>query len=224
MSSNKLAVGLALALRIVIGGIFVYAAWLKLQAPWPIFAMNIDSSSFCLCPPLNSWLTLPWLELLLGAEGHAPAQLPFMPHEDESRDRREQRRCAAPQEAKRVAAGNERRLLLLVGCSRFVGRSDLARGRLSGGRRGCGDRRRVLLRGRRGLRRGCRGLGHAGGSFLGVAAAFEGEPGVSLHEEDERCDEKHDRASPTTRRESPHRLRPPCGGLRSMRRGAPRRA
>jgi uncharacterized membrane protein YphA (DoxX/SURF4 family) len=67
MSSNKLAVGFALALRIVIGGIFVYAAWLKLQAPWPIFAMNIDSYQVLPMPAVEFVArTLPWLELLLG--------------------------------------------------------------------------------------------------------------------------------------------------------------
>ena len=56
-----------LALRIIIGGIFVYAAWAKLREPWQLFAMNIDSYRLL---PLTAVefvaRTLPWFELLIG--------------------------------------------------------------------------------------------------------------------------------------------------------------
>lgn len=57
----------ALLLRIALGAVFVYAAWLKLRDPWQMFAMSIDSYQL-----LPMWAvrvvarTLPWLELLLG--------------------------------------------------------------------------------------------------------------------------------------------------------------
>jgi uncharacterized membrane protein YphA (DoxX/SURF4 family) len=56
-----------LALRIALGGIWVYAAYTKLKQPWLIFAMSIDSYHL-----LPEWAvlavarTLPWFELLLG--------------------------------------------------------------------------------------------------------------------------------------------------------------
>jgi uncharacterized membrane protein YphA (DoxX/SURF4 family) len=59
---------IALILRVVLGGIFVYAAWTKLKDPWALFAMAIDSYGV-----LPMWAvewtarTLPWLELLIGA-------------------------------------------------------------------------------------------------------------------------------------------------------------
>ncbi len=57
----------ALVLRIALGAVFVYAAWLKLRDPWQMFAMSIDSYQL-----LPMWAvrvvarTLPWVELLLG--------------------------------------------------------------------------------------------------------------------------------------------------------------
>jgi uncharacterized membrane protein YphA (DoxX/SURF4 family) len=57
----------ALVLRIVLGAVFVYAAWLKLRDPWQMFAMSIDSYQL-----LPMWAvrvvarTLPWVEVLLG--------------------------------------------------------------------------------------------------------------------------------------------------------------
>ena len=42
--SSKTPVGvLALILRVALGAIFVYAAWIKLREPWALFAMAIDS-------------------------------------------------------------------------------------------------------------------------------------------------------------------------------------
>jgi uncharacterized membrane protein YphA (DoxX/SURF4 family) len=59
---------LALALRIVLGAIFIYAAYLKLHESWRLFAMSIESYKIL---PSMFWVqlaarTLPWLELLLG--------------------------------------------------------------------------------------------------------------------------------------------------------------
>jgi uncharacterized membrane protein YphA (DoxX/SURF4 family) len=58
---------LALVLRLVLGGIFVYAAWIKLRDPWQLFAMAIDS--YGILPLKYVELTakvLPWIELGLG--------------------------------------------------------------------------------------------------------------------------------------------------------------
>jgi cobalt-zinc-cadmium efflux system protein len=58
---------LRLALRVFLGGVFVYAAWLKLREPWMLFAMAVDAYQL-----LPQWAvilvarTLPWAELLLG--------------------------------------------------------------------------------------------------------------------------------------------------------------
>ena len=57
----------ALVLRIALGGIFVYAAYVKLKDPWALFAMSIESYK-----ALPLWAvelvarTLPWAELALG--------------------------------------------------------------------------------------------------------------------------------------------------------------
>ena len=66
--SSKTPVGvLALILRVALGAIFVYAAWIKLREPWALFAMAIDSYQV-----LPVWAVevvaraLPWFELLLG--------------------------------------------------------------------------------------------------------------------------------------------------------------
>lgn len=58
---------MALTLRLVLGAVFVYAAYTKLRQPWLLFALSIDSYQL-----LPEWMvyavarTLPWLELLLG--------------------------------------------------------------------------------------------------------------------------------------------------------------
>jgi len=58
---------LSLALRLFLGAVFVYAAYLKLKDPWVVFAMSIDSYKL-----LPEWgvlavaKTLPWFELGLG--------------------------------------------------------------------------------------------------------------------------------------------------------------
>ncbi len=54
-------------LRIGLGAVLVYAAWLKLRDPWMLFAMAIDGYQL-----LPQWAvvavarTLPWFELALG--------------------------------------------------------------------------------------------------------------------------------------------------------------
>jgi uncharacterized membrane protein YphA (DoxX/SURF4 family) len=56
-----------LLLRVVIGAVFMYAAYAKLRDPWTLFAMSIDSYKI-----LPEWAvlavarSLPWFELLLG--------------------------------------------------------------------------------------------------------------------------------------------------------------
>lgn len=56
-----------LLLRIALGCVFVFAAWLKLKEPWQLFAMSVDAYGL-----LPQWAvvvvarTLPWAELALG--------------------------------------------------------------------------------------------------------------------------------------------------------------
>lgn len=57
----------AILLRVVLGVVFLYAAYTKLRQPWLLFAMSIDAYQM-----LPSWAvftvarTLPWLELVFG--------------------------------------------------------------------------------------------------------------------------------------------------------------
>jgi putative oxidoreductase len=57
----------ALALRLLLGAVFVYAAYTKLRQSWLLFALSIDSYQL-----LPEWAvfalarTIPWLELVLG--------------------------------------------------------------------------------------------------------------------------------------------------------------
>lgn len=56
-----------LAGRIILGAVFLYAAYVKLHAPWYIFAASIDS--YQMLPPWAVQFlarTLPWFELVLG--------------------------------------------------------------------------------------------------------------------------------------------------------------
>lgn len=56
-----------LVLRLVLGAIFIYAAWTKLRQSYLIFAMSIDA--YQLLPPggvLAAAHILPWFELLVG--------------------------------------------------------------------------------------------------------------------------------------------------------------
>lgn len=58
---------LMLVLRLVLGAVFVYAAYTKLRQPWLVFAMSIDAYRL-----LPEWAvlfvarTLPWFELIIG--------------------------------------------------------------------------------------------------------------------------------------------------------------
>jgi uncharacterized membrane protein YphA (DoxX/SURF4 family) len=59
---------IALVLRIALGAVFAYAAWLKLRVPWQLFAGAIGDYGvlpYWAVAPLAR--TLPWVELLLGA-------------------------------------------------------------------------------------------------------------------------------------------------------------
>jgi uncharacterized membrane protein YphA (DoxX/SURF4 family) len=66
-TSSKAVRTLLLVLRIVLGAVFVYAAYTKLRYPWQLFAMSIDSYEL-----LPLWAvtflarTLPWAELAIG--------------------------------------------------------------------------------------------------------------------------------------------------------------
>lgn len=54
-------------LRLLLGGVFLFAAYTKLRQPWLLFAMSIDS--YGILPEwavLASARVLPWLELALG--------------------------------------------------------------------------------------------------------------------------------------------------------------
>jgi uncharacterized membrane protein YphA (DoxX/SURF4 family) len=67
MASNKLVRLLLLVLRVALGAIFVYAAWIKLRDPWQLFAMSIDSYRIL---PLGvvelAARVIPWTELAVG--------------------------------------------------------------------------------------------------------------------------------------------------------------
>jgi uncharacterized membrane protein YphA (DoxX/SURF4 family) len=57
-----------LILRLVLGAIFLYAAYTKLRESYLVFAMSIDS--YQILPPnavLGVARTLPWVELVIGA-------------------------------------------------------------------------------------------------------------------------------------------------------------
>jgi uncharacterized membrane protein YphA (DoxX/SURF4 family) len=58
---------LLLAGRLILGGIFVYAGYVKLRQPWMLFAMSINS--YQVVSESSTKLlaqTLPWFELVLG--------------------------------------------------------------------------------------------------------------------------------------------------------------
>ena len=58
---------IALVLRVLLGAVFVYAAYTKLRQSWLLFALSIDS--YQLLPEWGVYAvarTLPWLELVLG--------------------------------------------------------------------------------------------------------------------------------------------------------------
>jgi uncharacterized membrane protein YphA (DoxX/SURF4 family) len=56
-----------LALRVILGAVFVYGGYVKLREPWALFAMGIDSYNlvpFRFVEPLAR--TLPWFEVVVG--------------------------------------------------------------------------------------------------------------------------------------------------------------
>ena len=58
---------IALTLRVLLGAVFMYAAYTKLRQSWLLFALSIDS--YQLLPEWGVYAvarTLPWLELVLG--------------------------------------------------------------------------------------------------------------------------------------------------------------
>ena len=71
--------GITLALRLLLGAVFIYAAYTKLRQSWLLFALSIDSYQM-----LPEWAvfavarTLPWLELALGALLVAGAWLRYL--------------------------------------------------------------------------------------------------------------------------------------------------
>jgi uncharacterized membrane protein YphA (DoxX/SURF4 family) len=67
MASSKFVRIFLIVLRVMLGAIFVYAAWLKLRDPWQIFAMSIDS--YRILPLKAVELAahiIPWFELAIG--------------------------------------------------------------------------------------------------------------------------------------------------------------
>ncbi len=70
---------LILVLRLLLGLVFVYAAYTKLRQPWLLFAMSIDA--YQLLPEwavllLGHWL--PWVELAIGLLLMAGILLPYV--------------------------------------------------------------------------------------------------------------------------------------------------
>jgi len=69
---------LVLLLRLLLGAVFLYAAYTKLRLPWMIFAMSIDAYGV-----LPEWgvlavaRTLPWIELALGVLLVSGFRLPY---------------------------------------------------------------------------------------------------------------------------------------------------
>ena len=58
---------ITLVLRLLLAGVFLFAAYTKLRQPWLLFAMSIDS--YGILPEwavLASARILPWAELVLG--------------------------------------------------------------------------------------------------------------------------------------------------------------
>jgi putative oxidoreductase len=68
-----------LFLRLILGAVFIYAAYTKLRQSWLLFALSIDSYQL-----LPEWAvfalarTLPWLELVLGVLLIAGVALRFL--------------------------------------------------------------------------------------------------------------------------------------------------
>jgi putative oxidoreductase len=66
-SPNRTLHWIVVILRLALGAIFIYAAWVKLTLPWQLFAMSIDSYQLLPPGPVEFLArTLPLFELLLG--------------------------------------------------------------------------------------------------------------------------------------------------------------
>ncbi len=66
-SSNRLVRIAAIAIRIALGAIFIYAGYVKLKDPWELFALAV--SSYNLLPlKMVEFVarTLPWAEVVIG--------------------------------------------------------------------------------------------------------------------------------------------------------------
>jgi len=67
VSSSRVFRAVVLVLRVALGAVFAYAAWIKLRQPWELFAMSINDYGV-----LPFWAvravarTLPWVEALIG--------------------------------------------------------------------------------------------------------------------------------------------------------------
>lgn len=65
--SSKNARILAIVLRVVLGAIFVYAAYVKLKEPWELFALAINGYKLLPLKMVEMVArTLPWVELVAG--------------------------------------------------------------------------------------------------------------------------------------------------------------
>jgi cobalt-zinc-cadmium efflux system protein len=66
-SSNKVLRAVALLLRIALGAVFVYAAWVKIREPWELFALAVSSYKILPLPAVEFVArTLPWFEMIVG--------------------------------------------------------------------------------------------------------------------------------------------------------------
>ena len=66
-SQSKTLRAILLALRVILGAVFIYGGYVKLREPWALFAMGIDSYHlvpFRFVEPLARML--PWFEVAVG--------------------------------------------------------------------------------------------------------------------------------------------------------------
>ena len=67
-SSDRIWRAVGIPLRLVLGAVFVYAAWVKLREPWELFALAISSYQVVSLKGAEVVArTLPWLEMAVGA-------------------------------------------------------------------------------------------------------------------------------------------------------------
>jgi uncharacterized membrane protein YphA (DoxX/SURF4 family) len=67
IASSRPARLFVLVARLVLGAVFVYAAYMKLRDPWELFAMSINSYDVLpLAMAETAARVIPWLELALG--------------------------------------------------------------------------------------------------------------------------------------------------------------